>query len=458
MKTWTRAALLAASMLTAAVATAPAAAQKAKKGEAAESTFKLSPKVRTAQDAAVKALQAAIPAANALGAAVQAKRASPGTAATQDPIIQSSRGELRTLMAAAEAPIAALEAEAKSNDELYVAQELRYRKETVALSADFPEGGVAAQQAAVRLAPYIDKLLANPSTPQASVAEYAFERGRISLTARQYAQAITGFERARAAGSTDRLLDAFIVDARIQSGDLAGAAASIEPMVTRLKAAGQPVPESYYRVAIENAYRAKSATAYTWEQRLLADYPSNKNWHDALVRFLARGPTLDLRQRLDVWRLLRAAKALADEKERRLYAQDALDSGGSREALAVLTEIRASISEPSTTALLTQATTRAAAAASVAKVEADARAASTPQSALTAANFNLQVGNYAKAAELYALAETRGAPDRDAVKLSLGIAQALAGDKASAKASFEAVTGSPRKETAAYWLVWLAQG
>ena len=88
--------------------------------------------------------------------------------------------------------------------------------------------------------------------------------------------------------------------------------------------------------------RRTSRRRSNYEIRRLGDYPETKNFHDALIRLMTRSPTpLDLRQRLDVWRLLRASKALADQNERINYAADALDAGASREAQAVLEEFAA---------------------------------------------------------------------------------------------------------------------
>ena len=85
----------------------------------------------------------------------------------------------------AEPGIAAAEAAAQTNDELYVAQELRYRKQSLLLAA---QGGGAAAQAA--LAPFIDKLLANPVTPKESIGNYAIERGRIAFGMNQFPVAL----------------------------------------------------------------------------------------------------------------------------------------------------------------------------------------------------------------------------------------------------------------------------
>lgn len=378
------------------------------------------------------------------------------TAATGGQVTATNSAQVVQALALAEPAIAAAEAAAKTNDELYVAQELRYRKESMTNAARFYADNRAADQEGIRFAPYLDRLLANPSTPAASIGEYSFERGHIAYLAQRYQDAIPLFQRAKAAGSTTPLLDAFIIDSKIKLKDYAGAASDMEPAIARMKAAGQTVPQNFYLVAIEQAYRAKSPLAAQYELRWNADYPDPKNWHDSLNRLLTRGAALDKRQRLDVWRLMRASNAIADQKERQIYAQDALDVGASREALAVLQTANAS--DPNIAALLAQAKTRTASSTAPAAAAVGARSAKDAQAALTAGNFAYADGNFPLAVEMYKLAQSRGAPDQDALLISLGAAQAQAGDKAGAQASFQAVAATPRKDIAAYWLAYLARG
>lgn len=436
-----KAALLAALMFgTAGVVATPVLAKK-KEEAAGVTTLKVNENVRKGQDAALASLNRIRPLLAADGS-----------------IPANNRQAILDAINGAEPGIAAAEAAAQTNDELYVAQELRYRKQSLLLAM---QGDAAAQRAAQSgLAPYLDKLLANPVTPKETIGTYAIERGRIAYGMNQFQAALASFQRAKAAGSTDPLLDEFIIDTRIKLGDYAGAAGEAEQMIARRKAAGQKIPESYYAIGIENAYRSKNyASAVNYEIRRLGDYPDTKNFHDALRRLIARSPTpFDTRQRLDVWRLMRASKSLADQNETLAYAGDALEVGASREALAVLEEYRAGKSaaqlDASFTQTLASARTRAAGATSLAAAEAQAKAGNAQQ-ALTAGNFAYAAGEYAKAVELYKLAAQRGAPDADALKISLGAAQAQAGDKAGALATFGSVTSSPRKEIAGMWTAYV---
>ncbi len=438
-----RAMFTAALMLAAAAPLAtPAFAKKDPPPAPGQVGLKVNQKVREGQAATIAALRQA---SVAIGTGI--------TAANKDAVVAA----LETANTSAKAT----EAAAVTNDELYVAGELRYRVESALVVARNPDNATGQQAGNAALVPILEKLLANPVTPQDSVAKYAFDLARIQYLSSQYRPALASLQRARAAGSTDPLTDPLTVDAMVKLGDYAGAATAADAMIAKMKAAGQKVPESFYAVGIENAYRSKNGAASTqYELKRLSDYPSTKNLHDALIRLLTRSQTsFDRRQRLEVWRLLRASKALADQKERMLYAADAFDVGAAREGLAVLQEAQAgrpvASLDPELKTMLGQATRQSAAATSPAQAEAAAKSVSDAQSALTAGNFYYSAGNYAKAAELYKLAQQRGAADKDLSLMSLGAAQAQSGDKAGAQASFSAVQSSPRKEIAAFWLQWL---
>ena len=68
----------------------------------------------------------------------------------------------------------------------------------------------------------------------------------------------------------------------------------------------------------------------------------------------------------------------------------------------------------------------------------------------------LGYGNYPKAAEAYQAALMKKGADVIVINTRLGIALALAGDKAGATAAFEAVKGGPRETLAKFWLAYLS--
>jgi hypothetical protein len=83
-------------------------------------------------------------------------------------------------------------------------------------------------------------------------------------------------------------------------------------------------------------------------------------------------------------------------------------------------------------------------------------AAPAGRPALNAADAYFGYGEYDKAIPLYRAALQKGSVDPNVVNTRLGMALAMAGQKAEAEAAFKAVTG-PRQDLAGFWLVWLGQ-
>ncbi len=75
---------------------------------------------------------------------------------------------------------------------------------------------------------------------------------------------------------------------------------------------------------------------------------------------------------------------------------------------------------------------------------------------MNTADAYLGYGDYAKAAELYKLALTKGGVDASTANTRLGIALARSGQKDAALQAFGLVTGA-RKPIADYWTIWLNQ-
>jgi tetratricopeptide (TPR) repeat protein len=169
--------------------------------------------------------------------------------------------------------------------------------------------------------------------------------------------------------------------------------------------------------------------------------------------------TLDKGQKVDLFRLLRKEKALADQFDYEIYAQYAIDLGLPNEGKAVIDEGRAAGKLPADSAtandLYRVAKQSIANEGSLDPLDAKSKAAANGKLAAGTGDAHLGAGNYAKAIELYRVALQKGSVDADAVNTHLGIALALSGDAAGAKAAFEAVKGSPRADIASFWLTSL---
>lgn len=357
---------------------------------------------------------------------------------------------------------------ATTDADRYVAAALRYRLEAAKIAAGQQAGpnGVLNQTA---LAKPLDALIANPVTPKADKARFAFQRGQLAYFGRQYPTAARLFAQARELGYDGPELALTSVRASFDGGDVANGGAELDRVIAAQAASGQPAPPDYYRYAIARSNKTATAVqAVGWMNRYIAAYPVSKTWYEVLTTYgLQQGATAALSdvQKLDVYRLMRATGAMPDAYAYTQYALLARTVGLTLEAQAVLKEgvakdklTAAEAGTKPAPAGKTAAAGKAAAnrgPATIAALEAKVASATTGVAAVTAGDANLGAGNDAKAATLYGTALGKGGVDADAVNTHLGIALARSGDKAGAQAAFAAVKGTPNADIAAFWTTWL---
>ena len=364
--------------------------------------------------------------------------------------------------AGAEPLVAAAEAAAGTDDERYLAAQMRLvlesKKQSLTTAAN---PSVPVDQTAIAKA--LDTLIASPSTPAADRSRYYLARARLAYQGRQYPVAIDYGTKARALGSTDPDLTTFLVRARFDSGDVAGATTELDRLVADSAAKGEKAPADWYKLAIAQANkRHLTPLAVSWMDKYAVAYPTGQTWYEVLTTYgFQQGSTvkLDDPQKLDLFRLLRASGGLNDQYNFLQYARAAQAAGVPTEAQAVLKEGLANGKIPAgdtETKALQAALTRAVTAqGATAARETKANAAADGKLASQVGDAYLGLGSYAKAAALYRTALTKGGVDADAVNTHLGIALARSGDKAGAQATFAAVTGAPRADIAAMWTTWL---
>ena len=364
----------------------------------------------------------------------------------------------------AEPQVAAVEAAAKSNDERYFAQVLRLNLEVSKLNKSANGDQTAFAKGQTALAAPLDALLANSLTPQAEQAKYNKIRGDIEFSAGRFSQAATFYGRARDLGSTSTDLPLQIVRTKISSGDVAGGVADLQKVIDAEKAAGRNPPEDWYRYAIGKLSGTNmKAQSAVWLRQLAEAYPTAKNWRDVLTNYafggLSSAPLNDVQQ-VDIYRLMRQTKSLADEKDYGLYASLLNRADLPNEAVTLLDEGRKTGKVPSNSeynALSGRAAKGSVSKTALAALEKTGASAATGDQSAAAADVHLGMDDYAKAATLYRAALTKSVKDADAVNTHLGIALALSGDKAGARTAFAQVKGAPRNEIAGFWTAWLNQ-
>lgn len=362
-------------------------------------------------------------------------------------------------LAAAEPNIAAIEAAAKTDDDQYIAAALRLELEQRKLIAQ-QEASPNTAISQATLAPSLDKLIALPSTPQADKGRYVYRRALLAYDGKQWPTAIQYLNQAKQLGYSDPDLTLRLANAKMSSGDVTGGLTDLDAAITESAAAGKPAPEEYYRMGVARANQAKMGPqTVTWMQKYLTAYPTQKNWRDVIVTYGLAGNSVmrpDDAQRIDLFRLMRQTKSLADQNDYVEYALLAQKRGLPGEAQAVLREgtangrIPAGNTEAKATA--TEAAASIRAEGSLDPLAKRANAAADGKLAASTADAYMGADQFPQAIALYRTALQKGGVNADEVNTRLGIALARSGDKAGAKTAFGAVTTQPRAGIAQLWV------
>lgn len=285
--------------------------------------------------------------------------------------------------------------------------------------------------------------------------------------------------------------------AKSKAGDKKGAIELFQSAIDAQTAAGGKADERWYKFALQMALDEKlGPQSLKLSRDLLQAYPTDQNrrialqvnsqfvaggdasaqldalqavlaadsapdaWRTAIATYARSAAGADTQARIDTLRLMRATKTLKGENDWLFLASELNRTGLPGEAKAVLQE-GAALREVSTSnadyaALLRSANERIGEdRAGLAGLEGRANSSATGTAALKLADAYMGYGEHAKAASLYRTAIQKGSIDADVARLRLGVALALAGQRAEAETALKAVGGS-RSELAALWLLWLA--
>jgi tetratricopeptide (TPR) repeat protein len=307
----------------------------------------------------------------------------------------------------------------------------------------------------------IDAMIASGGAPAADLAQLYGNQAALAAGTGDFKKAEAAFSRLAELTPGDADTIAKLAEVKNDLGKIPEAAVLIERAIGLREAAGQPVPEGWYKRALKIAYDAKMAPqSLKLSRALVAAYPSAENWRDAVIVHRDLG-ALDTEASLDLFRLKRAAKALHGERDYLELASALNAAGFPLEAKAVLDEgVAQRMVDPAKATfkeLITLSGKRATTGkAGLNGLQAKAMAAPTGALALGAGDAFYGAGDYAKAVELYRAALQKGSVDPNVVNTRLGMALALGGRKAEAEAAFRAVNGT-RSDLASLWLAWLAR-
>ena len=299
------------------------------------------------------------------------------------------------------------------------------------------------------------------STPE-QTSQFVRVLANLAVQANDYPTAQKYYEQMAAATPDDPAVTGDLAKIYLRSKQTAKADAMLSRAIASTEAKGGKADEELYLLRVQIAYDSKNiANMLPTSLALVRAYPKPKNWDAAIYSF--RNQKLDEQIDIDTYRLQRATGSMTGEGQWLDYAQTAQLRGLPAESRAVLSEAVSrkivDTSKPAYQELSRGASPAKIAAdrASLPASERQARAAANGKLANGTADGYFAHGDYAKAADLYRVALTKGGVDVARVNTRLGIALAQAGDKAGAEAAFKSVSGEPRATLAQYWLVWLGQ-
>jgi hypothetical protein len=306
------------------------------------------------------------------------------------------------------------------------------------------------------------EMIASGKANPADIGKFQFYLGNFAREAGDYPAAITALQAAIAAGYTENQIDVLLADSYLKNKQIDKGLPALQHAIDVQKAAGQPVPVSWYRSGVVAAYNTKLvAPTLSFGAGLIQEEPTQKNWA-LLIEVVQRVAQFPAQDELDLLRLMGRTHSYAEKEDFLEYIQDA---DARRLPGEVLDVIAAGVSsgmisanDPSVAEAKTIASGRVTAdRASLPSLEHDARAASaTAATTKAAADAALSYGQSADAVALYQIALTKPGADVPVLLTRLGIAQIDTGDYAGAQATLAKITG-PRQPLAQLWSIYAAE-
>ena len=386
---------------------------------------------------------------------VQQKDGETDDSKAQDAGTRPSKGALKPIVdlqnaikandaAAYASALAAAKAAASTNQDRYLIGRLQLNK------AFADKDTVSMKQA-------IDDISGAGVLDNPTVAKLYTGLGSSLYTAKQFDQAAAAFERALALDAANLDTMTSLAESRFAQGRKPEAVPILQKVVATRLAAGQKPEESLYRRMFDISYDSKLPTTVEIGRQWVAAYPNTTSWRNALAvyqNFSKPG----VEEVLNLLRLMRATGSLSNPADFSLYATAAADQGNYVESQAVIDEGLAKQAINANDRLIKEIIDglKAKPKATAADLEVAAKDAKTPAAYVRVGDRFFGIGNYAKAIELYRMADGKPGADASLVNMHLGMALARNGDKAGAAEAFKKVSG-PNAAIAQYWMIYVNQ-
>ena len=302
----------------------------------------------------------------------------------------------------------------------------------------------------------LDAMLASGITPPESVATYNFFSGNFAYGDKDYPKAAQRLEAAKAAGSKEPQLDVLLMDSYLQTNQVDKGIEIAKAAIEAQRAAGQHPSDELYVRPIKALQAAKRNEEVLDLMTLrMRDYPQPQVWRQTLFTLLQQsGESKEIA--LDVLRLMRATHSMLQRPEYLEYAALATEAALPGEVVSLIKVGRDTNVIPKPDAKLDEIAKAQGERIGDEESTLTAYAAkpttlSNPKVAGATGDAMVGYGRFSDAVPLYNAAVAAGG-DKELWTYRMGVAQALAGDVAGAKASFSQVVG-PRKRLAQLWLV-----
>lgn len=398
--------------------------------------------------------------APAFAAKKEEKKAGPKLNVSPDVIkaLQTAQKAVETQdFAGAKAALAEADSKATSNDD-------KYQIGAIKLNTSIASKDTALQSEA------LNQMLDSGLTPPEQAGQFNAIAADQAMSAKNYDVAIQRGQAALAAGYKAESVQPTIAQAYF--GKAGTGNGSVEPArgfnqqgltalkaaADAMKAAGQPVPAQWYQIGVGRAEAAKLPEVTEWAKMAYQAEPSGQNLRTLVRLFQRANPNISNRENLDVLRLLSVSGGLVIAADYTEYAEmasktgiygevkTAIDAGRSKGVLSATQG--ADVYQTAVPKIAGDKSTLGAA-------EADAKKSANGKIAAATGDAYLGYGDYAKAAAMFELAQQKGGVEADEINSRLGIAKAMGGDNAGAKAAFEAVQAGSRKQIAGLWIAYL---
>ena len=340
--------------------------------------------------------------------------------------------------------LAAAKAAASTNQDRYIIGRLQLNK-------------AFAEKDTVSMKQAIDDIAGTQVLDNPTVAKLYTGLGASLYSAKQFDQAAAAFDRALALDPANTETMSSLAESRFAMGRKTEAVPLLQKVLAARIAAGQKPDEQLYRRLFDIAYDSKLPVSVEIGRQWVAAYPNTTSWRNALAVYQnVNKPGVE--EVLNLLRLMRATGSLSNPADYSLYATAAADQGNYVEAQAVIDEGLAKQAINANDRLIKEIIDglKAKPKATAADLAEATRDAKTATAFVRIGDRYFGLGDYAKAIELYRMAEGKPGADANLINMHLGMALARSGDKAGATAAFKKVTG-PNAAIAQYWTIYVNQ-